>query len=455
MERPLHVAILSQHTEFVSYLVNMMCTDDLKLKNKDGNTAFCLAAIAGYVGMAKIMVEKHPILQIICGKENMTPLSLAAFHGKHEMVMFLYDLSDRMKDESWTEHRNEVLLKYVAIRILEDNEKLPQDNHVWDVLQVLAQNTGAFTNRAFTGLVTRPKESKGVQLLRLLLKRVAEKPTDTIDKILRGPMIMKDETETYPSHILFIAAKMNKQFLVELIRELPDLIWQRNDDGQTIFHIAVAHRHHDVYKLLKNIGSMKDFIISIADNKGNNILHMVGNLPEKIAYDDSETTPYEVLCEYFWYKEVESTLPPRYRQMKNKAGHTPEEKFTINGPQGCDFQSMHGKEKANNDPEIQVNNKEKSVEDNIRAIPNEYVLGIRDLIIETVNPLIDLMKNYPSRSALHSNKRLSQSKSETVHSKRETKNVSEKKESERKKESSYHSSTVENELRNKTKKLKI
>lgn len=43
---------------------------------------------------------------------------------------------------------------------------------------------------------------------------------------------------------------------------------------------------------------------------------------------------------------------------------------------------MSRKEKANNDLEIQVNNKEKSIEDNIREIPNEYIIGIRDLIKE-------------------------------------------------------------------------
>ncbi|MFS7913306.1 putative PGG domain, ankyrin repeat-containing domain superfamily [Helianthus anomalus] len=126
-----------------------------------------------------------------------------------------------------------------------------------------------------------------------------------------------------------MAAKQNnKIFLVELIREYPDLIWQRNDNGQTIFHIAVANRNGDVYNLVNGIGSMKDFITSITDKEGNNILHMVGKIPEKICYKDSEVTSYEVLWEYFWYEDVKRTLPESSREVKNNNGYTPLEVFT-------------------------------------------------------------------------------------------------------------------------------
>ncbi|XP_076892147.1 uncharacterized protein LOC143543790 [Bidens hawaiensis] len=370
METPLHVAIMSRNTKFVRELVDMMSKSELELKNSDGNTAFCLAAISGNVVMAKIMIKKNSTLPTICGTNNMTspieekdkttptnekennmtpatekednvssrteekkimPLCLAALHRKRDMVTFLYRQSERMKDESWREHRNEVLLKYVALQILRDNKELPQDNHLTDVLLVLAQNPGVFTSPNIISKIRSyfVTSDNGILLLQLLLEGVAKKPRDKIHEILRGPMIKEKETETYPSRILFTAAKMNNsRFLAEMFRHFPDLIWQRNDDGQTIFHVAVAHRHRDVYKLLlKSVGSMKDFITPIVDKKGNNILHMVGNIPQKLGYEDLETTPYEILCEYFWYKEVESTLPRRYTQGKNTKGITPEEKF--------------------------------------------------------------------------------------------------------------------------------
>ncbi|KAM0053728.1 putative ankyrin repeat-containing domain, PGG domain, ankyrin repeat-containing domain superfamily [Helianthus debilis subsp. tardiflorus] len=372
-EPPLHVAVMGHSTEFVRYLVSMTSRVDLQLQNGDGNTAFCLAAISGDVGMAKIMVERNSTLPIIRGNNNMMPLYLAAFHGKHEMATFLYDKSNRMMGDEWTnDDRNGVLLKCVqsnifdvALRIMEDNEELPQDKHEWDVQQVLARTPGAFQpvrrdrlpqfrdikslkildtpnnklvinelDKAITiiNMVISPYiMADATRLLRLLWKRIMKKPKDVIDEILRGPMIEKDKVDTYPSQVLFIAAKMNNtRFLVELIREYPDLIWKTNDDGQTIFHVAVAHRHHDIYNLLYEIGSMKDLITPITDQQGNNILHLVGMKPEKNACEDWVTTAIQMSDEFSWYKEVKGILPPLYREVKNATGETPQELFNKN-----------------------------------------------------------------------------------------------------------------------------
>ncbi|MFS7909336.1 putative ankyrin repeat-containing domain, PGG domain, ankyrin repeat-containing domain superfamily [Helianthus anomalus] len=158
-----------------------------------------------------------------------------------------------------------------------------------------------------------------------------ENSKDVIDEILLGPMIEKDRMETHPSQILFIAAKRNNtQFLVELIDEYPDLIWKRNDDGQIIFHIAVAHRHHDIYNLLYEIGSMKDLLTPMTDKEGNNILHLVGKDPQINAYEDWVVTPFQMLTDFLWYQEVRHILPPTCREMTNATGQTPHEVFIEN-----------------------------------------------------------------------------------------------------------------------------
>ncbi|KAM0053725.1 putative ankyrin repeat-containing domain, PGG domain, ankyrin repeat-containing domain superfamily [Helianthus debilis subsp. tardiflorus] len=373
-ETPLHVAAAAGHsTKFVGNLVNMMNdVDDFRLQNRDGNTAFCLAAISGNVSMAKIMIEKKKLeLRLICGSDKMKPLYLAAFHGNHDMVNYLYGLFISNRQMGWTnDDMDDVLLKCVqagifdvALRILEENGELPQDKHAWNVLQVLARNPAAFHVRswpirqitstlALIGLVTRPsKESKATPLLRLLWGRIMKRRKDVIDEILRGPMVVENNKETYPSQILFIAAEINNtKFLVELIREYHDLIWKRNDDGQTIFHISVSHRHHNIYSLLYEIGSIKDLITPITDHQGNNILHLVGQNPEKNAFEDWVAAPFQIQSEFLWYKsrlgfeptslcihldtarpefasEVEEIVPPPCREVRNAEGKTPEELF--------------------------------------------------------------------------------------------------------------------------------
>ncbi|XP_035845683.1 ankyrin-2-like [Helianthus annuus] len=120
-ETPLHVAAAAGHsTKFVGNLVNMMNDmDDFKLQNRDGNTAFCLAAISGNVSMAKIMIEdKKLALPSICGSDKMKPLYLAAFHGNHDMVNYLYGLFISNRQMGWTnDDMDNLLLKCVQAGI--------------------------------------------------------------------------------------------------------------------------------------------------------------------------------------------------------------------------------------------------------------------------------------------------------------------------------------------------
>ncbi|KAI7752397.1 hypothetical protein M8C21_011150, partial [Ambrosia artemisiifolia] len=309
METPLHVAVTSNSTWFVGYLVNMMNPEDLELRNKEGNTAFSLAAIAGNVGMAKIMVEKNPRLPTIPDHDDKMPLYLAAFHGKHDMVTYLYDQNRRMTgDGCWTNDRkDEILLKCieadffdVGLRMLNDHPELPQDNNLGDVLQTLAQKPEAFHCRSIQSSVKETVESYGIWcVFFFFINLLMEKPKNTIDDILKGHSLCG----TYPYHVVFVATRMNNSnFLAELIREYPDVILMNNDDGQSIFHISVSHRYHDIFNLIYEIGTMKNIIATMKDQQGNNILHLAGMNPEKNPYGDFLAAPYKLQRELLWYK---------------------------------------------------------------------------------------------------------------------------------------------------------
>ena len=129
------------------------------------------------------------------------------------------------------------------------------------------------------------EENQALKLLRIIWANIAKLPKAKIDYILRGPAdpIKEDEklTQKYSSRILFVAAEMgNTTFIVELIRHYPELVLELNDNKQSIFHVAVLHRHFNIYSLLFEIGSIKDSIINLEDAKGNNMLHLVGILEE-------------------------------------------------------------------------------------------------------------------------------------------------------------------------------
>jgi ankyrin repeat protein len=63
--------------------------------------------------------------------------------------------------------------------------------------------------------------------------------------------------------LMMEAAKVgNVEFLIILIRSYPDLIWQRDENNMSIFHIAILYRHENVFNLIYEIGTNKNTIAS-------------------------------------------------------------------------------------------------------------------------------------------------------------------------------------------------
>ncbi|PWA63697.1 ankyrin repeat-containing domain, PGG domain protein [Artemisia annua] len=175
---------------------------------------------------------------------------------------------------------------------------------------------------------------EALQLLKLIWNAIAEKPRSEIDKIIRGQPAAGDMDQntkkTYPSRILFVAAKMgNTRFVIELIRQYPDLIWKLDDKHRSIFHIAIKRRHEGIYNLLYEIGAMKDLITPIKDVRGNNMLHLVGkSASRKRRHQDVSGVALQMQRQLLWFKEVEAMIPTSYRDQKNDDGRTPYELFT-------------------------------------------------------------------------------------------------------------------------------
>ncbi|KVH99878.1 Ankyrin repeat-containing protein [Cynara cardunculus var. scolymus] len=323
----LHVAASASNTEstkFVENLVKMMRMEDLQLQNKGGNTPLCLAAAAGNVDIATIMVDMNQELLKIPNCSRQTPLYIAVLFRNKAMVNYLYDKSPEMDALN------------TALKIFGRHPDIPKRENA---LGLLAKKPCAF-NEIKPHIVWRivitcnkvgpvAKESKAMQLLKEIWASIEEKPKSEIDGILRGPPTVKDRKRTYPSRVLFVAAEFgNTEFVVELIRKYPDLIWKQNDDGQSIFHIAVSHRRESIYNLLYEIGSTKAFITCLKDRKGNNMLHLVGKKVEKNQPPDVSGVAFQLQRELLWYKEVESMIPPHYKDQKNDDDQTPHELFT-------------------------------------------------------------------------------------------------------------------------------
>lgn len=102
----LHVAVTAEETKetinFLRNLVTMMTTEELELKNKYSNTAFWMASASGNTKAAMIMLEKNHNLLNIRGNNEYLPLSVGVTTGTHNMVKWLYNKSQKMNEDHWT-----------------------------------------------------------------------------------------------------------------------------------------------------------------------------------------------------------------------------------------------------------------------------------------------------------------------------------------------------------------
>ncbi|KAJ9546607.1 hypothetical protein OSB04_019150 [Centaurea solstitialis] len=366
-ETPLHIAAAtlestSSMEEFVENLVNLMEKKDLELQNKNYNTALSLAAAAGNVKLAKIMVKKNNAVLEIPDSQGMLPLYTAALSAKHDMVRYLYDNSHKclaifgqMRIGDWFSRNALKLISSVpdftdvALKIVNDCTQLTtKKSLLTEVLLILAQKTDAFKvikphviSRKIQSIfaVSHSKvghvqeESDALKLLRIIWRKIAMMPKNDIDDIIKGPPSesknLEDRTQTYSSQVLFVATRVgNTRFIIELIQLYPDLIWKVDNNKLSIFHKAVRRRHANIYNLLYEIGSRKDSITHLEDENGNNMLHLVGKSAKPNRFKNVSGVALQMQRELLWYKEVEQMIPLAYRQKKNLDGETPHDIFT-------------------------------------------------------------------------------------------------------------------------------
>ncbi|KAK1355082.1 PGG domain-containing protein [Heracleum sosnowskyi] len=339
----LHIASSTKHTHFVQELMNLMQPEDLELQNYHLNTALCIAAAAGTVKIAEIMVKKNPNLLRKRGTNNMSPLSLAALFRRNDLVSCLYSKTNNMTDDEWTNTDRVMLLQAcisanlydIALELLHHHKKelaLATDKNALHALarnpSLLDETSQPLFGKLFNTILPGPsvsfseKKYQALEIVRIIWREIVKLEHDEMWNIIRGSSETGDQ-------LLFVAAALgNTKFLIELLRLSPELIWEKDDNDHTIFHVAVLHRQESVYNLLHEIGSGKDIITSSRDSNNNSILHLAAMKPEKNRLHVVSGVALQMQREILWFKEVETMVHPSLREMKNKQGKTPQYLFT-------------------------------------------------------------------------------------------------------------------------------
>ncbi|KAK0606640.1 hypothetical protein LWI29_001963 [Acer saccharum] len=290
-ETVLHVATGARQVAFVKEILKLMELDDLNLQDIKGNTAFCFAAATGSIEIAKLMLDKNPDLLTLRCAGNMVPIYMAALFGRMEMTKFLYDGTG-----SHLTQEDEAQLFFKCI----DTDLYVREIKFSHNRELMMSN-------------------QALELVNNCLERAIETQKMDIGELIRKP-----------SNLLFDAAKSgNFEFLAKLVRSYPDLVHLLDEQERSIFHIAILHRHTDIFNLIYEIGFDKELLATYEDNEKNTMLHLAAKYPSPPPVSDLPGPALEMQQELLMFKEVEMMMKPSLRETKNADGRTPRELFTI------------------------------------------------------------------------------------------------------------------------------
>ncbi|KAK4270803.1 hypothetical protein QN277_019572 [Acacia crassicarpa] len=315
----LHVAAGAGHFPFVWELVDLTKGSGLDIEDNKGNTALSFAAVAGNLDIVTLLYDKNNALPKIRSKTGATPLLLAALQGRADVAEYLYSrtIDNNFVQAEW----NKLFLTCIdsgiydlALKILQQRQgvEFAMDDRMTG-LHIMAQKT--------EDLGSGTKNSVALQLVGLLWKRILE----GVDSKLEIREIINE-----PSTLLFDATKVgNFDFLAELLKAYPDLIWELDENTHSIIHTAVLHRHPKIFNLIHAYSGSKDIILAYKDeNDGNNILHLAAKLPPAGRLELVSGAAFQMKLELLWFQEVKKIVQPSYVNKKNSNGETPRHLFT-------------------------------------------------------------------------------------------------------------------------------
>ncbi|XP_074293718.1 uncharacterized protein LOC141620857 [Silene latifolia] len=287
----LHIAAVAGHVDFVSQLVTLMVRSNswhtLALTNNIGNTALCFAAASGTVAIAKVMVEANDNLPMI---RNTKDIALG------------------------------IIIDHPDLAVARDDQTKETPLHV---LAKKSQKSSKKSQGFWSRFYNRCKEKKALQAKLELVKRLWE-------RVLQEPQESQASLMIDPWRILFVAVEVgNVEFVTTLIGRYPDLIWKLDEKHRSIFHVAVQFRRETIFRLIFEIGAIKDLLATyIHKDTGDNILHLAAKLPSSDRLNCISGAALQMQREMLWFKVVEDIVQPQLAESKNEEGLTAKALFT-------------------------------------------------------------------------------------------------------------------------------
>ncbi|KAJ3694053.1 hypothetical protein LUZ60_009533 [Juncus effusus] len=316
---PLHQAADSAKRSVFVYLFKKT-RDNVSPRPFDGRPGIMLTVnlvFGGFCDMALEVVKKYPHLATRCTSLATTCTSLDAIalspsyfrSGKRyniwERIIYsgipLNPTTPTTKSSSaMSPNSNEILVTTVCHKLL---------NLFWDVSAILVPRIKHLK-------AEKKLHHDSIEYVKFLCKELQK-----IDPIDAKPIFQKSST---------IAATNGISEIIEeiAIASPTTLFLENNDPMISIFHIAVKHRHHNVFNLLFQTSFQRDVLLTRRAQDRTSILHMAATLPSSDRLNQVPGAPLQMQRELQWYKAVEQFVPQGLKTYPNDGDIKPATMFT-------------------------------------------------------------------------------------------------------------------------------
>ncbi|XP_038693140.1 ankyrin repeat-containing protein At5g02620-like isoform X2 [Tripterygium wilfordii] len=391
-DKALHVAVLAGNVDIVEELVNRLSRIDLQVKNKKDSTALNYAAMGGIKAIAEHLIRKNRNLITIPNGNGQIPVVVASLYSHKDMVWYLYENTPKEELSPEKGPNGAMLLTTcvmgdlfdIALDLLQHHRRLAvtHDTDGDTAPAVLAQKPSAFpsgtplrfwqhwiysliclpspqslhntngdieSQSLHTGsTIRRNMIAEGLHKLREMIwlhlkgfvpaikylydlkltHAQAQKLLCCIcEVIFTSPESEFEKTGVYKA--VFNAVKHGiVEFIEEIIKQYPDIIWSTDKNGRGIFLCATACRQEKIFNLIFHLGAKKSPLAASWDYDSNTILHQAALIAPSSQLDRVSGAALQMQRELLWLKEVERIVHPKYKEMTNKDGKTARALFT-------------------------------------------------------------------------------------------------------------------------------
>ncbi|KAL3528029.1 hypothetical protein ACH5RR_012685 [Cinchona calisaya] len=117
------------------------------------------------------------------------------------------------------------------------------------------------------------------------------------------------------------------EFVVEILKFTPEIMWRKDKKGRTIFAHAIFLRQEKIFSLIYGLGAQRSIMARRHDVFGNNYLHLAAKLSPPSQLDRVSGAALQMQRELQWFKEVERIVQPKMKEDMNDNKKTPSTLF--------------------------------------------------------------------------------------------------------------------------------